>query len=266
MRNIHFQFYLDTDTALAVAAEMVEQLDLADHDVVFIAEFIDYLISRILPDWKPSSDYSASWEKCGSGLSFVSDQWEVPLGESMSKQGNSSNFQIDHQICFPTARNLNLATANHCLFTSPYFAITGNTLSLGSANSEIMGEYSSLKNETSKGSGGAASEMEFKDQHYDECRTNETGSVVSAGWPSTDRLTDNSDLSYSDQKASKTGSFTSCCSTLNLLERDPDGDLKLELDAIEAQYQQWLQELTRMRQEAIEAAKRRWMVKKKDVH
>ncbi|XP_057778590.1 serine/threonine-protein kinase WNK8-like [Salvia miltiorrhiza] len=261
VRNIHFQFYLDTDTALAVAAEMVEQLDLADHDVAFIAEFIDYLISRMLPDWKPSSDYSASRDKSGSGLTFVSDQWEAPLGESMSKQGNN-NASIDRQICFPTARNL-YGHPNHGLFTSPYFTITGNKSSLGSATSEIMGDYSSLKNETSS---GAASEMEFRDQHYDECRTNETASVFSTGWPSMDRLTDNSDSSYSDQKVSKTGSFTSCCSTLNLLERDPDGDLKLELDAIEAQYQQWLQELARMRQEAIEAAKRRWMVKKKDVH
>lgn len=94
---------------------MVEQLDLADHDVAFIAEFIDYLISRILPDWKPSSDYSASRDKFGSGLTFVSDLWD---GEPMSKQGNSSYFQIDRQNFFP-ARNLhkqaNSVSSNHGL-------------------------------------------------------------------------------------------------------------------------------------------------------
>ncbi|XP_024024128.1 probable serine/threonine-protein kinase WNK4 [Morus notabilis] len=58
VRNIHFLFYLNTDTALSVASEMVEQLELADHDVVFIAEFIDYLILRLLPGWKPSSSLS----------------------------------------------------------------------------------------------------------------------------------------------------------------------------------------------------------------
>lgn len=242
---------------------MVEQLDLADHDVVFIAEFIDYLISKILPDWKPSSGYCASHEKYGSGISLVTEQWETPLGngpkESMMKQGNLSNFHIDSHP--------NLASNHHGLFdASPCFTITGNKSSLESANSEIMGEFSSLKHEASKGSSGTVSVMEFRDQQYDDCRTNESGSVISAGWPSMDRLTENSESSFSDQKVSRTGSFTSCCSTLNLVEREPDGDLKLELEAIEAQYQHWLQELERMRQEAMEAARRRWMVKKKDVH
>ncbi|XP_042049757.1 serine/threonine-protein kinase WNK8-like isoform X1 [Salvia splendens] len=252
VRNIHFQFYLDADTALAVAAEMVEQLDLADHDVAFIAEFIDYLISRILPDWKPSSDYSASRDKFGSGLTFVSDLWE---GEPISKQGNSSYFQIDRQNFFP-ARNLhkqaNSVSSNH----------GGSKLSMGSANSGTIGDYSSLKNQTSKGSFVSASDMEFRDHHSGESRINGMG----IGWPSMDRLTEHSDSSYPDQKVSKTGSFTSCYSTLNLSDRDPDFDLKSELDAIEAQYQHWLQELPRMKQEAIEAAKSRWMVKKKDVH
>lgn len=58
VRNIHFAFYLDSDTALAVAAEMVEQLELTDHDVVFIAQFIDYLIRRIIPGWKPPLAHS----------------------------------------------------------------------------------------------------------------------------------------------------------------------------------------------------------------
>lgn len=231
MKNIHFQFYLDTDTALAVAAEMVEQLELADHDVSFIADFIDYLISRILPEWKRTSDYSASREreKYGSGLS---DQWEVALGESMGKQGNA-NAWVDRQLCLPTARR-QAKSGSGSGSQGLLFTITGNksSLSLGSANSEMMEQYE----------GG--------------------NSMVSAGWPSMERLTDNSESSYSDQKVSKSGSFTSCFSTL---ERDPEGDLKVEVDAIEAQYQQWLQELARMRQEAIEAAKRRWMVKKKDV-
>ena len=56
VRNIDFNFYLNADTALSVAREMVEQLDLADHDVKFIAAFIDYLILKLLPDWKYSVD------------------------------------------------------------------------------------------------------------------------------------------------------------------------------------------------------------------
>ncbi|PHT85106.1 putative serine/threonine-protein kinase WNK7 [Capsicum annuum] len=59
VRNIHFNFYLYTDTALLFAAEMVEHLELADHDVDFIADFIDYLIMKILPSWKPSDYFSS---------------------------------------------------------------------------------------------------------------------------------------------------------------------------------------------------------------
>ncbi|XP_024988184.1 probable serine/threonine-protein kinase WNK4 isoform X2 [Cynara cardunculus var. scolymus] len=56
-RNIHFTFYPDRDTAPSVANEMVEQLDLVEHDATFIAEFINNLISKIIPGWKPSSAY-----------------------------------------------------------------------------------------------------------------------------------------------------------------------------------------------------------------
>ncbi|KAD4982757.1 hypothetical protein R6Q59_002385 [Mikania micrantha] len=57
VRNIHFLFYLKTDTALSVALEMVEQLDLAKNDVPFIAEFINNSVTRILPSWQQSKMY-----------------------------------------------------------------------------------------------------------------------------------------------------------------------------------------------------------------
>ncbi|ERN13340.1 hypothetical protein AMTRI_Chr09g21650 [Amborella trichopoda] len=71
VKNIHFIFYLDSDTALSVAGEMVEQLDLSDHDVMFIAEFIDFLILKLIPDWKPSVNSS----------SFISSETTAPAGE-----------------------------------------------------------------------------------------------------------------------------------------------------------------------------------------
>ncbi|KAJ3680155.1 hypothetical protein LUZ60_016433 [Juncus effusus] len=57
-RNIHFLFFLDSDTALSVASEMVEQLSLEDYDVAFIADFIDFLIINLVPDWRPGDDVS----------------------------------------------------------------------------------------------------------------------------------------------------------------------------------------------------------------
>ncbi|CAK7355044.1 unnamed protein product [Dovyalis caffra] len=53
VRNIHFLFYLDGDTALSVSSEMVEQLELEDQNVKFIAELIDLLLLKLIPNWKP---------------------------------------------------------------------------------------------------------------------------------------------------------------------------------------------------------------------
>jgi WNK lysine deficient protein kinase len=52
LRNIHFAFYLDSDTAISIAEEMVEQLDLSKEDVAVIAELIDNLLAELVPRWK----------------------------------------------------------------------------------------------------------------------------------------------------------------------------------------------------------------------
>ncbi|XP_020600134.1 probable serine/threonine-protein kinase WNK4 isoform X2 [Phalaenopsis equestris] len=59
-RIVHFPFYLDFDTAHAISAEMVEQLELPDYHVDFIADFIDFLIMKLVPGWKPSADDNSS--------------------------------------------------------------------------------------------------------------------------------------------------------------------------------------------------------------
>ncbi|KAF2284391.1 hypothetical protein GH714_021395 [Hevea brasiliensis] len=53
VRNIHFIFYLDGDTAISVSSEMVEQLELEDQNITFIAELIDLLLLKLIPNWKP---------------------------------------------------------------------------------------------------------------------------------------------------------------------------------------------------------------------
>ncbi|KAK8709917.1 hypothetical protein V6N13_060916 [Hibiscus sabdariffa] len=67
IRNIHFPFDIEADTAFAVASEMVEELDLTDQDVPTIAEMIESNISSHVPDWVPRGsprinfgDYSQS--------------------------------------------------------------------------------------------------------------------------------------------------------------------------------------------------------------
>ncbi|KAI5407210.1 hypothetical protein KIW84_053456 [Lathyrus oleraceus] len=54
IRNIHFPFDIGEDTSVAVASEMVEELELSDQDVSTIAMTIDSEIRYHIPSWKPS--------------------------------------------------------------------------------------------------------------------------------------------------------------------------------------------------------------------
>ncbi|GER53191.1 kinase family protein [Striga asiatica] len=53
IRNIHFPFDIEEDTSNSVASEMVEELDLTDHDVSVVAAMIDSEIQSLIPDWAP---------------------------------------------------------------------------------------------------------------------------------------------------------------------------------------------------------------------
>ncbi|XP_009362930.2 probable serine/threonine-protein kinase WNK3 isoform X2 [Pyrus x bretschneideri] len=55
-RNIHFPFDIGEDTAIAVASEMVQELDLTDQDVSTLAEIIDSEIHSHIPDWPHVED------------------------------------------------------------------------------------------------------------------------------------------------------------------------------------------------------------------
>ncbi|KAK1257429.1 Serine/threonine-protein kinase WNK8 [Acorus gramineus] len=61
--RLEFSFNLDTDTSLSVATEMAEQFELSDHDVFVVAEFIDFVISKIIPGWTSSIDPCTSVTK-----------------------------------------------------------------------------------------------------------------------------------------------------------------------------------------------------------
>ncbi|KAL9261964.1 putative serine/threonine-protein kinase WNK2 [Drosera capensis] len=49
--NIDFPFDIELDTSIAVASEMVHELDLTDQDVTTIAEMIDSEVRSHIPDW-----------------------------------------------------------------------------------------------------------------------------------------------------------------------------------------------------------------------
>lgn len=75
VRNIHFPFDTDNDTSIAVASEMVEELDLTDQDVSTIAEMIDAEIRSCIPDWAPK-DYDD--DEMGDSNSEVQNESQSP--------------------------------------------------------------------------------------------------------------------------------------------------------------------------------------------
>ncbi|CAN6447322.1 unnamed protein product [Victoria cruziana] len=92
VRNIHFPFDIEADTAISVASEMVTELDLTDQDVTTIAEMIDQEIQAHVPGWLPGE----SFEDAPSGdqetvpQNYEADTVEEPcplLGESNCQPG-----------------------------------------------------------------------------------------------------------------------------------------------------------------------------------
>ena len=59
-RNIHFPFYINSDTAISIAEEMVEHLELTNEDVSVIAELINDMIAKLVPNLKPLSEKLSS--------------------------------------------------------------------------------------------------------------------------------------------------------------------------------------------------------------
>ncbi|XP_027123049.1 probable serine/threonine-protein kinase WNK3 isoform X1 [Coffea arabica] len=90
IRNIHFPFNIEVDTAAAVASEMVEELDLTDQDVSAIAEMIDVEIRSYIPDWAPqenSSSYSGEVTVSDSGTFEVQAGASPSINECVSSPG-----------------------------------------------------------------------------------------------------------------------------------------------------------------------------------
>ncbi|XP_022769744.1 probable serine/threonine-protein kinase WNK10 [Durio zibethinus] len=272
VRNIHFLFYLDSDTALSVAAEMVEQLELTDHDVAFIAEFIDYLIMKLLPGWKPSSDYplSGTAGPCGEFSVFGSCKTSIPCPPDAFPACDPIAVVAKESV---SALNTSLqggVIQARDGFNNEYLSSLEDQESQASVISDILVEVISTKNAKSseaadskikgicKDLGGYISEQDLQDTCYDECNSRRNDSSTEECIP-VNEFVKTSGFSFTDLVMS----LPSSCSSQYTVDKDLDVELKLELDAVEAQYQHWFQELSRMREEALEAIKKRWMAKKK---
>lgn len=91
-RNIHFPFDIEADTAVAVASEMVEELDLSDQDVSTIAEMIDAEIRSHISDWAsselPEDSFTGEVVSSDSIASEAKEDGSPFLNESTLSAGN----------------------------------------------------------------------------------------------------------------------------------------------------------------------------------
>ncbi|XP_022735844.1 probable serine/threonine-protein kinase WNK3 isoform X1 [Durio zibethinus] len=106
IRNIHFPFDIEADTATAVASEMVEELDLTDQDVATIAEMIESEIWSHIPDWVPIETPSDSFgeiansgnhisEKKGDGSPVGHDPTSSPASLSLERLPSGRRYWSD---------------------------------------------------------------------------------------------------------------------------------------------------------------------------
>ncbi|KAL2641628.1 hypothetical protein R1flu_009215 [Riccia fluitans] len=76
IRNIHFPFSVEADTAMSVASEMVAELDLSDQDVTTIAEMIDAEILALVPEWQPGVACEDTGAETGPESTSYQDQFD----------------------------------------------------------------------------------------------------------------------------------------------------------------------------------------------
>lgn len=144
VRNIHFPFDVENDTAMSVASEMVAELDITDYDDVEIAAMIDEEISALVPNWKegvaledgggaeegPSSDYfiSKSMEN-GSHFHF----------STVSSENSLRNYLTSHNLV-DSARVVDYV---HGRFEEVIYQVNGSDVSFTAEDAPTISTESS---------------------------------------------------------------------------------------------------------------------------
>ncbi|GAA0143037.1 non-receptor serine/threonine protein kinase [Lithospermum erythrorhizon] len=222
VKYIHFPFYLYTDTASSIASEMVEHLGLPDDDMAIISKMINDLVLKLVPSWKPY------------------------IGTS-----SSANSLYDDS-CILHVDALSTSSAGNHLCNGIYTEAVGENHILASSS------------EVNHGS-GECSELSFS--YYDTAALDAGRSPGTTGnniGECSNEITEcDSACCADDAYFTPMSDMCSNISSLSLMEgineKELCDDFKLELDAIDMQYQQSCRDLMRVREEAIENLKRRWI-------
>lgn len=165
VRNIHFLFDIEGDTAMSVASEMVEELDLSDQDVTTIAEMIDAEILALVPEWKPG----ASFDETGPDTEDCGDQVELSpdCGFEKAKSDTGGNDCTD--VDDPHIETVPLNRKIH----SPSFRLSAYAGSPTRGEGTMHGRfeevtYNHCSSDYSPSSSGAALSSNPSEHHTDD--------------------------------------------------------------------------------------------------
>ncbi|XP_058084647.1 probable serine/threonine-protein kinase WNK6 [Magnolia sinica] len=263
-RNIHFLFYLHSDTALSVASEMVEQLELADQNVMFIAELIDLLLTNLIQGWKPCVRIDHLVALHGTQSPKVS------LKSSQLEYGRSSVGSLQNVL-----EAADISSPPPCLDCSSVedsiqpiceaaiYAKPDDVMSHGDYDPHIMAtpddqvsELSFLSAISTAESCKLCSRTDYMDYNECEMKGENRGTLSGVG---TGACLDQKGMAISNNSndLQTLSSIPSNASSLVLAEVEDSDELRRELELIDLQYQRAMEEISKRRQEAIEAVKKR---------
>ncbi|XP_045823895.1 probable serine/threonine-protein kinase WNK6 isoform X1 [Trifolium pratense] len=222
-RNIHFIFFLASDTAVSVSKEMVEQPELADQNVIFIAELIDLLLMKLVPKWKPcvAIDHlvSANGKWTSANQLCVSE-----LAKNKGSPKHSTGDASPSTSFGRSAAKKNFDNMDLC-----------SEMSHASATSDINDKFSmvSFMSAQSRFDGGSqnsfASEIWGSSSYRSKCL---------------------------DTRSNSMASFSSYPISVSSMP-ELDDELRVELEMIEQKFQEAIRDLSRKRCQAIEEIKKK---------
>ncbi|KHN23258.1 Serine/threonine-protein kinase WNK8 isoform A [Glycine soja] len=236
-RNIHFPFYMDSDTAISIAEEMVEHLELSNEDVSVIAELINDMIAKLVPNSKPLC------EKLSSETNLLyRPSSEVQNGEQFNCHWPLQSSDYDMKAMYKDLVHSRPVDGDDQekqeSVMSDISAACGITIA---SDSKVVEPDIFIFDEFWEGFFNSTSDIRFcgqEDGHKNQSE-NSVGSLIN-----------------SCCCPFKNFDMSSICS-LTLADKDPSEGLRLDIEAIDTYFDRRFLELEMMRQEAIKSAKRR---------
>ncbi|CAJ1974681.1 unnamed protein product [Sphenostylis stenocarpa] len=253
-RNIHFIFYINSDTAISVSREMVEQLELAEQNVKFIAELIDLLLTTLLPDWKPcvAIDHLVS---CNGKLTHSSQQKNPELPK-YTKSSKDYIQIVPHDVGLPASRGRSTDKEYSDNVIVDKVLTHANTKLQGEAKTDDFYCETSHTTATSDFNCKHASTASFMSAksgftEFDLHKVNSQSSLAS-------EFEASSDYNRSFPRVESSG-------TMKIFNypnsaphsNEPEDELRIELEMIEHQYQEAIKDLSKRRYQAILETRRR---------